>query len=502
MNLEYSEKAAIWNRDRAGRGAVGRSDLRDLGFSAQESLSGAGAITTNNAAGSAVNGNVRNPDTLDYYNRGNLAGAGFTRTFPGAACGNFTTHPQGDPGGGCLTDAAQQYSQIQPKQKNINFFGRAAWQLTPALQTYAELNVYHSESHSATTPSTVSGSVGYPGGPVSNAGVSLGAAHPDNPYFGTAARLRYLAADVGPRLSEVNSTFTRFVAGIKGTVAGWDIDSAMLYSQNKVSNDLDGYLQRDVAFALLNPTAANVAAASLNPAYAALPAGSLWRIAENAGLNSPELYAALSPRISNDAKTHIAQIDFKASREVAKLDGGGLGVAVGAEFRHESTRTQAHHRHGAGQYHRPRLFRLQGQPQCLGHLRRGAGARAENRGTVGRPARRPFHRRGQFLHAKSGREMDARARTGPARHLRQGLPRPQRGGKRRRWPGRVLHRQRSAALRAGRGSGMRSGVDRRHHLAQSEPVAGTFAQLFRRRRVGPAAAQQHFRRPVANPPQE
>lgn len=142
---------------------------------------------------------------------------------------------------------------------------------------------------------------------------------------------------MGPRLSEVNSTFTRFVAGIKGAVAGWDIDSALLYSQNKVSNDLNGYLQRDVAFALLNPTAANVAAASLNPAYAALPAGSLWRIAENAGLNSAELYAALSPRISNDAKTHIAQIDFKASREVAKLDGGGLGVAVGAEFRHEST---------------------------------------------------------------------------------------------------------------------------------------------------------------------
>jgi iron complex outermembrane receptor protein len=92
---------------------------------------------------------------------------------------------------------------------------------------------------------------------------------------------------VGPRTSEVDSTFTRFVAGIKGAVAGWDIDSALLYSQNKVSNDQGGYLQRDVAFALLNPTAANVAAASLNPAYAALPAGSLWRIAENAASIRP-----------------------------------------------------------------------------------------------------------------------------------------------------------------------------------------------------------------------
>lgn len=92
-----------------------------------------------------------------------------------------------------------------------------------------------------------------------------------------------------------------------------------------------------MAFALLNPSDANVAAARLNPAYAALPAGSVWRIAENAGLNSPALYAALSPRISNDAKTHIAQIDFKASREMGQLEGGKLGVAVGAEFRHEAT---------------------------------------------------------------------------------------------------------------------------------------------------------------------
>lgn len=340
LNLEYSEKGAIWNRDRAGRGAVGRTDLRDLGFSAQEALGGTGAITTNNAAGSAINGNVRNPDTLDYYNRGNLAGAGFTRTFPGAACGNFTTHPQGDPGGGCLIDAAQQYGQIQPSQKHINFFGRGAWQLTPELQTYAELNVYHSASTAATTPAGINGTIIYPGGPISTASVSLGADHPDNPYFGRTARLRYLAADVGPRISDVDSTFIRFAAGIKGTLAGWNIDSALLYSRNKVSNESSGYLQRDVAFALLNPSAANVAAASANPAYAALPAGSVWRIAENAGLNSAALYAALSPRISSAGKTHIAQIDFKASRDIGKLDGGGLGVAVGAEFRHESTELQ------------------------------------------------------------------------------------------------------------------------------------------------------------------
>lgn len=339
LNLEVGKSGEIWYQDRAGRGAVGRSDLRDLGFSAQEALGGTGAITSNNAAGSSINGNVRNPLTNDYYSRGNMAGTGFTRTFPGAACGNFTTHPQGDPGGGCLIDGSQRYSQIQPSQSTVNFFGRGARQISDSMQAYAELNLYSSESISSTTPSGVSASVGYPGGPVSNAAVALGAAHPDNPYFGTAARIRYLANDVGPRVSNVKSDFSRVVLGLKGTVQAWDYDTSFLFSQNKVSNNRTGYLQRDVAFALLNPTAANVAAANANSAaYRALPAGSYWRIAENAGLNSAALYAALSPSISNDALSKTTQIDFKASREIGKLAGGAMGLAVGAELRNESIR--------------------------------------------------------------------------------------------------------------------------------------------------------------------
>ncbi|WP_229487794.1 TonB-dependent receptor [Pseudoduganella lutea] len=338
FSAEYGKKREVWNRDRAGRGAVGRADLRDFGFSAQEALGGTGAIVARNSAGSSVVGNVRNPLTNDYYSRGNPAGVGFTRTFPGAACSNFTNHPQGDPGGGCLTDATQMYNQIQPRQETLNLFGRATFQLNNDWQAYVELNGYHSDSESFSTPSGISGSVGYPGGPVNNADVSLGAAHPDNPYFGSRARLRYIASDVGPRTSAIETNFVRAVAGLKGTVAGWDVDSALLFSQSKTNRDQNGYLQRDVAFALLDPSAANVAAARAgSAAYNGLPAGSFWRIGENAGLNSQALYDALSPTISNDATTSIAVADVKASREFGQLPGGALGVAVGAEFRHDET---------------------------------------------------------------------------------------------------------------------------------------------------------------------
>jgi iron complex outermembrane recepter protein len=78
-----------------------------------------------------------------------------------------------------------------------------------------------------------------------------------------------------------------------------------------------------------------VAAAMNNPGYAALPAGSYWRIGENAGLNSQAIYNAISPMISSDATTRLAQLDFKATRELGQLAGGAMGLALGAEYRYE-----------------------------------------------------------------------------------------------------------------------------------------------------------------------
>jgi len=352
LNLEVSRKDEIWNRDRKGRGTVGRSDLRAEGYSADSTggaNGGTGAIIADHgAATSSVIGNVRNPVGSLYYSRDDAsAAAGHVRNFAGACAAVAGSYPQGDPNGGCLIDAPQAYSQVQPAAKTINFFGRFAKQLNAQTELYAELNLYQNKSDSSGTPSGVSGSTGYPGGPVNNADQRLGAAHPDNPYFGTGARLRYLAADVGPRTSHIDGDFIRFVTGAKGTWAAWDYDTALLYSENKVSNTRGGFLQRDAAFALLNPTGigatqlsttqTNAAVATArNAAYAALPAGTYWRIGENANLNSAAMYAALSPEIGNDAKAKTTQLDFKVSREVGQLQGGPIGVALGVEARRES----------------------------------------------------------------------------------------------------------------------------------------------------------------------
>ena len=75
-------------------------------------------------------------------------------------------------------------------------------------------------------------------------------------------------------------------SAIKGTAAGWDYDSALLYSEDKVANSRTGYpaARRDVRPAqpdrhrrhAAEHDADNAQSAALtNPAYAALPAGSV-----------------------------------------------------------------------------------------------------------------------------------------------------------------------------------------------------------------------------------
>jgi len=356
LNFESTKSGAVWYGDRTDRAQVGRNDLRDFGCDANSCGGGTGAIVLGLGGGTSINGSVRQPGTAaDYYQRGNTNAAvtGFTKawTLPigstgknPADCSNFTSHVQGDPDGGCLIDGAQAYGQAQPSQTTNNFFGRFTKQLAANSLAYAELNLYQGKSVSSSSPSAISSSVGYPGGPVSNSSVSLSAAHPDNPYS-AAARFRYLAADVGPRVSNTTSDFNRILVGLKGDIGAWDYDTSAMFSQNKVTNVRTGYLQRDVTFALLNPGGANSRFAGLtnaqvatrdSAAYAALPAGTLWRIAENAGLNSAAMYAALSPSLSGEALSQTTQIDFKASTEVGQLPGGPVSLALGGEIRSES----------------------------------------------------------------------------------------------------------------------------------------------------------------------
>ena len=365
LNAEYGKKGSIYYHDRAGRGPVGVSAYgqpqwggnpnagpnNNIGrFGGDGWIQGdpATGIRSNNTSNPSITGNVRNPNTLDYYNRGDPTGVGFTRTFPGAAafCAANANLPQNNPAGGCIVDQRQLVNQVQPQQESGSFSGRVTKQITPEIEGALDFGYYQVRTAVANIAIPANGGYRTPDGVAHSqtAVTLLGASHPDNPYFGTAARLSYLPLfDTGPTSTNSTSHSERLAASLKGTFQGFDFDTGIFWSEAQQTDTSTKVLNWRVKNALLNPIAANVAAAAaISPAYAALPAGTVWRIGENAGLNSAALYNALLGDKDRNGFSRLYGADIKISKEVGQLPGGPIGVAVGLEGRRESNQLGAY----------------------------------------------------------------------------------------------------------------------------------------------------------------
>lgn len=134
-------------------------------------------------------------------------------------------------------------------------------------------------------------------------------------------RLRYSAWDVGPRVTDNTNEFNRFLVGVKGNWGDWSYDTAYLHSGTDLVNERTGFLRYSAVKCALGD--ANCA-------------GGVWRIGDNANLNSKALYDYISPKISARAKSSLDMFDFTVSRSLMDLKGGPLGLAIGTEWRKTS----------------------------------------------------------------------------------------------------------------------------------------------------------------------
>ena len=109
----------------------------------------------------------------------------------------------------------------------------------------------------------------------------------------------------------------RLTFGARGNVAGWDFDSAFLWSQSKVREQVnDGYPIYSMILPLLNSGTVNFF-----------------------GDNTADVLSQIrATNFTGDAfrvTSTLTSIGGKVSREVAQLPGGGVGLALGAEARQE-----------------------------------------------------------------------------------------------------------------------------------------------------------------------
>jgi iron complex outermembrane receptor protein len=152
---------------------------------------------------------------------------------------------------------------------------------------------------------------------------------PSSPYYPTAFAaannlagvpllLNYRDVANGQRNTRDTSENTRFVAGVRGTLAGWDMDSAFLFTQSKVNqNLLSGYAQYSKVLPIFN-------SGVINP---------FGETTDQAALDA--VRAAEFRGTSYSSKTSTTSVDIKGSREIWTLPAGAVGMALGAELRRE-----------------------------------------------------------------------------------------------------------------------------------------------------------------------
>ncbi|MDN3918884.1 TonB-dependent receptor plug domain-containing protein [Roseateles violae] len=128
----------------------------------------------------------------------------------------------------------------------------------------------------------------------------------------------YRASDFGPRTSNTVTDATHFVGGLRGTVAGWDVESAVTWSRNKLDESYtDGYM-RKAEFTSL------VASGMLDPF---VPSGN--QSAATQKLIADSIYHGSI----RESSTTLKGIDARASSDVYKLPAGMVSMGVGADLR-------------------------------------------------------------------------------------------------------------------------------------------------------------------------
>jgi len=252
----------------------------------------------------------------------------------------------------CRYDNAP-YIALQPDIEQLSAGASGHFSFSPAVEAYAELNVTRNETNNTTQHVLINGAAlpaghpyiasltnlintqyaGLPAAQVAQLRTLIGSAWallpPSSPYYPTAFAaangltgqplvLLFRSIPSGVRKTQDITDNHRIVAGLRGLLMGWDYDGALLYSDNKITTNLtQGWSLTDKYLNLIDTGVINPFGATTDPA--ALQA------AMDANYNG----------LFNISKTSVASVDLKASRELMRLSGGPLGVALGVELRKE-----------------------------------------------------------------------------------------------------------------------------------------------------------------------
>jgi iron complex outermembrane recepter protein len=245
------------------------------------------------------------------------------------------------PANRCRYDPSPEVSLL-PKTERTGIFASGTLALSDNLEAFGQASYSRGNIRTVIQPVPVSDQFALPSNnplffsapyfdPARNGSFSTIVLQPGTPYYPTAyvqsllapgdplpeLLVRYRSVETGNRDITNLSDQSRVVLGLKGVAAGWDFDTALLSSQSKVREQVNG------GFPILSKILPLLNSGQVN----------------FFGPNTPDIQAQLRATqfrgVSYTNKTSLTSIGAKGSRELTTLPAGPLAAAVGFEFRRE-----------------------------------------------------------------------------------------------------------------------------------------------------------------------
>ena len=240
----------------------------------------------------------------------------------------------------CGTDYVK-FIDLIPKQKHDNIFARGVLQLNNDNQLYAELVHVKDNTVSTYSPAPYTRTMSYPTtGRFYPASITLpkGMTLPAGyvmPNGTVLASSTVLAADLvvkptgnitgtwrtvagGGRTDITDNKTDRFLFGAKGTVAGWDYDTALTQSK---SDGVISFGPGKFSYKLLTPLVAS---------------GAINVFGSQDATSKAALDGALLTGPEQSAISKLTSFDFRVSRDLFSMPAGPVGFALGVAFSKET----------------------------------------------------------------------------------------------------------------------------------------------------------------------
>ncbi|MEP6968255.1 MAG: TonB-dependent receptor, partial [Pseudomonadota bacterium] len=144
-----------------------------------------------------------------------------------------------------------------------------------------------------------------------------GSLNPNNPFaaLGEAALINYAFGDI-PGGTVIDNHVYRLVAGLKGSLSGWDYNVAGVIAHTSLDSTNFGFIN----FQQLVSDVVNGTYDFIDPSK-----------------NSAATRAALAPPLSKISTTDLDSVDVYATHPLVQLPGGPLELGLGAQGRYEAT---------------------------------------------------------------------------------------------------------------------------------------------------------------------